>query len=279
MTEIISSEEFAIYLNYVRKLGFEETPDYDFLRELFTKVLKNSGEAEDGVYDWMMLNGGKGWEAGAVSLVILSSSTFETNVAAEQSGSNLPPSTNQPGYESGRHHRASGQPRERDRERERAERHAQRAAVAAAAITNTPGGLASPSAALVRNGSKTGRNPSGSATPNANSSAMAVKGVSAVGGKRSSANVGSGGGSASHPYASASQVQIGGFDRSGNNDAEYSAGVYRGSAAQVQSGPLMSTQGAGHAGGGAGGNGDYIVDDDATQRGFSLIRFLTCRCG
>lgn len=62
-------EEFGIYLNYVRKLGFEETPDYDFLRELFTKVLKSSGEPEDGVYDWMMLNGGKGWEAGTVSLL------------------------------------------------------------------------------------------------------------------------------------------------------------------------------------------------------------------
>ena len=59
-------EEFSIYLNYVRKLGFEETPDYDFLRELFTKVLKSSGEAEDGVYDWMMLNNGKGYEAGLV---------------------------------------------------------------------------------------------------------------------------------------------------------------------------------------------------------------------
>lgn len=52
-------------MNYVRKLGFEETPDYDFLRELFTKVLKNAGEAEDGVYDWMILNNGKGWEAGS----------------------------------------------------------------------------------------------------------------------------------------------------------------------------------------------------------------------
>jgi casein kinase 1 len=57
------SEEFSIYLNYVRKLGFEETPDYDFLRELFSKVLKNTGELEDGVYDWMLLNNGKGWEA------------------------------------------------------------------------------------------------------------------------------------------------------------------------------------------------------------------------
>lgn len=51
------TEEFNIYLNYVRKLGFEETPDYDFLRELFAKVLKNNGDVEDGVYDWNLLNG------------------------------------------------------------------------------------------------------------------------------------------------------------------------------------------------------------------------------
>ncbi|KAF9266490.1 kinase-like protein [Marasmius fiardii PR-910] len=60
-------EEFAIYMNYVRKLGFEETPDYDFLRELFTKVLKTLDEPEDGVFDWMLLNGGKGWEASNTS--------------------------------------------------------------------------------------------------------------------------------------------------------------------------------------------------------------------
>lgn len=57
-------EEFTIYMNYVRKLGFEEIPDYDFLRELFTKVLKTMGETEDGIFDWMLLHGGKGWEAG-----------------------------------------------------------------------------------------------------------------------------------------------------------------------------------------------------------------------
>jgi len=51
------SEEFAIYLNYVRKLGFEEAPDYDFLRELFAKVMKNNGDAEDGAFDWNLLNG------------------------------------------------------------------------------------------------------------------------------------------------------------------------------------------------------------------------------
>ncbi|CCM04241.1 uncharacterized protein FIBRA_06408 [Fibroporia radiculosa] len=64
-------EEFAIYMNYVRKLGFEETPDYDFLRELFSKVLKTLGEPEDGVFDWMLLNGGKGWEAGHTPSTLL----------------------------------------------------------------------------------------------------------------------------------------------------------------------------------------------------------------
>ncbi|KAJ3503772.1 hypothetical protein NLJ89_g8286 [Agrocybe chaxingu] len=57
------AEEFGIYLNYVRKLGFEETPDYDFLRELFTKVMRSNGDIDDGVFDWNLLHDGKGWEA------------------------------------------------------------------------------------------------------------------------------------------------------------------------------------------------------------------------
>ena len=64
------SEEFAIYMNYVRKLGFEENPDYDFLRELFSKVLKTTGDQDDGIYDWMLLNNGKGWEAGHVCPIL-----------------------------------------------------------------------------------------------------------------------------------------------------------------------------------------------------------------
>ena len=56
-TRLSLSEEFSIYLNYVRKLGFEETPDYDFLRELFAKVMKNNGYVDDQVYDWNLLNG------------------------------------------------------------------------------------------------------------------------------------------------------------------------------------------------------------------------------
>ncbi|KAG5463248.1 MAG: hypothetical protein BJ554DRAFT_703 [Olpidium bornovanus] len=50
-------EEFAAYLTYVRKLAFEEQPDYDYLRSLFTNVLRRIGaDPEDGVYDWMLLD-------------------------------------------------------------------------------------------------------------------------------------------------------------------------------------------------------------------------------
>ncbi|KAH0827153.1 kinase-like protein [Lanmaoa asiatica] len=81
-------EEFGIYLNYVRKLGFEETPDYDFLRELFAKVMKSNNDVDDGVFDWNSLNGvcgctslpsqliklsgGKGWEASMGQQPVLS---------------------------------------------------------------------------------------------------------------------------------------------------------------------------------------------------------------
>ncbi|KAI5283394.1 casein kinase I, partial [Ascosphaera aggregata] len=56
-------DEFNKYLTYVRNLGFEDTPDYDYLRDLFTQALKKTGEIEDGEYDWMKLNNGRGWEA------------------------------------------------------------------------------------------------------------------------------------------------------------------------------------------------------------------------
>ncbi|KAK2069569.1 hypothetical protein P8C59_004133 [Phyllachora maydis] len=46
-------EQFNQYLTYVRNLGFEDTPDYDYLRELFTQALKDAGGVEDGEYDWM----------------------------------------------------------------------------------------------------------------------------------------------------------------------------------------------------------------------------------
>lgn len=80
-------DEFAIYLNYVRKLGFEETPDYEFLRELFSKVLKNMGEVEDGVYDWMLLNNGKGWDGNGTGSAGLLPQPGPTNASSTPNGS------------------------------------------------------------------------------------------------------------------------------------------------------------------------------------------------
>lgn len=83
-------EEFNKYLSYVRNLGFEETPDYDFLRELFTQALKNTGEVEDGEYDWMKLNGGRGWEAAKQSSRLLHNPEPNPNPSA-QAVNNVPP--------------------------------------------------------------------------------------------------------------------------------------------------------------------------------------------
>ncbi|KAH3687327.1 hypothetical protein WICPIJ_001671 [Wickerhamomyces pijperi] len=55
--------EFGEYLRYVRALKFEEDPDYDYMRSLMDKVLTDLAGADDDVYDWMALNGGKGWDA------------------------------------------------------------------------------------------------------------------------------------------------------------------------------------------------------------------------
>jgi casein kinase 1 len=54
--------QFSQYLDMVRSLNFEETPDYDKYRLLLLSALEEIGETADGKYDWMKLNGGKGWD-------------------------------------------------------------------------------------------------------------------------------------------------------------------------------------------------------------------------
>lgn len=44
--------EMATYLRYVRKLDFFETPDYEYLRSLFTGLFKDRGYTDDGEFDW-----------------------------------------------------------------------------------------------------------------------------------------------------------------------------------------------------------------------------------
>ena len=52
----------------MRKVKFDEEPDYNFCQGLFDKALKRIGATDDGVYDWMLLNDGKGWEVIVLSM-------------------------------------------------------------------------------------------------------------------------------------------------------------------------------------------------------------------
>lgn len=54
--------QFARYLEIVRGLNFEETPDYEGYRQLILSALNESGQSPDGEYDWMHINGGRGWD-------------------------------------------------------------------------------------------------------------------------------------------------------------------------------------------------------------------------
>lgn len=53
-------------MDYARHLQFDEKPDYNFLRDLFTSVIKELGESDDRAFDWCLLNNGKGWEYSSV---------------------------------------------------------------------------------------------------------------------------------------------------------------------------------------------------------------------
>ncbi|KAG7664719.1 YCK2 [[Candida] subhashii] len=55
--------QFAEYLDNVRSLPFDAEPDYEEYRMLLLSVLDDFGQSCDGDYDWMHLNGGRGWDA------------------------------------------------------------------------------------------------------------------------------------------------------------------------------------------------------------------------
>ena len=44
--------EFFKYVDYTKNLGYEENPDYDMLKQLFSDVIKNLNEKMDYIYDW-----------------------------------------------------------------------------------------------------------------------------------------------------------------------------------------------------------------------------------
>lgn len=55
--------QFAEYLDSVRLLPFDAEPAYEEYRMLLLLVLDDQGEQCDGDYDWLHLNGGRGWDA------------------------------------------------------------------------------------------------------------------------------------------------------------------------------------------------------------------------
>nr|QLJ57721.1 casein kinase 1.1 [Laodelphax striatellus] len=50
--------EFSVYINYCRMLGFDEKPDYSYLRHLFRGIFVRQGFTYDYVFDWNMLKFG-----------------------------------------------------------------------------------------------------------------------------------------------------------------------------------------------------------------------------
>jgi len=48
--------EFEEFLNYVKELNFDETPDYNLQRKTFFDLYKKLGFKWDSVYDWNALS-------------------------------------------------------------------------------------------------------------------------------------------------------------------------------------------------------------------------------
>jgi serine/threonine protein kinase len=46
--------EFVTFIKYCRKLNFEETPDYSYLRKLIKDVMIKQGDTYDCVFDWLL---------------------------------------------------------------------------------------------------------------------------------------------------------------------------------------------------------------------------------
>ncbi|KAF9227647.1 CK1/CK1/CK1-G protein kinase [Gyrodon lividus] len=242
-------DEFGIYLNYVRKLGFEETPDYDFLRELFAKIMKNNNEIDDGVFDWNLLNGGKGWEASMGQPAVLSQVQNTTVAQAPQD-------------------RRRDMERQRDSEWRRASQ-------------GNPQ-VIPPSPALVRHGSKQRKLPNaltpggGAATPGEATPLSAAAHVNVS--ISTPQNRASYSGALQHPYA----VVAPGMDY--GNDEAYSNQPYGRASPMVSAvgaapPAISNVRARGNEIGVSQGEEYHDQNGDAQQPKSSFWRFITCRCG
>lgn len=248
-------------------------------------MLKNLGEEEDGVYDWMLLNGGRGYEANPVRFSPLPPiGLLHQAVPLTKTRTHLQSG----GYERERERgeRRHLTPEERAaRERRKAEKARQREQAqqlaASTGANNAVGQTSStmavnpPSPAMVRKNSN-GKNRS-SANPNGsrNSNTDAYYGSTSQPPRRSSNQQ-----TAAHPYSQ-------GLDPYGSNDPYRTGGVNAterslvGNSAALQT-PL-GTSDRRFSGGGAGRAGDLMNEQEETiaprSTGQKIIDFLTCRCG
>lgn len=55
-------EEFATYLEYTRHLGFDQEPDYRYVRWLFQNVFRREKFENDGCFDWNTVKGRPKWQ-------------------------------------------------------------------------------------------------------------------------------------------------------------------------------------------------------------------------
>ncbi|KAJ7449944.1 CK1/CK1/CK1-G protein kinase [Mycena latifolia] len=233
-------EEFGIYLNYVRKLGFEETPDYDFLRELFTKVMKNNNDLDDGVFDWNLLNGGKGWEA----------SVGQSQILAQIQSSGL----------------IAGSPHERRRDNRDTER--RRASQAG-------NNIVPPSPALVRHGSKQRKIPN-ALTPGAGNSPGQLTPHSTA--AQVNVPVGSRG-TPQHPYANAGTGGFD-YGRDGDEyGGQQQYGRSSPMVSSVGAAPPAISNVRARGGDvGVSRGGDFNGQEEDERPKPTLLRILTCRC-
>lgn len=48
-------DEFMEYIHTTRKMGYEEDPDYEKLKNLFRNIMNRNGFVNDGHFDWFNL--------------------------------------------------------------------------------------------------------------------------------------------------------------------------------------------------------------------------------
>ena len=49
----LKTVEFSLYVDYSRKLEFDEQPDYNYLRNLFYSVINKHEFQFDNMFDWI----------------------------------------------------------------------------------------------------------------------------------------------------------------------------------------------------------------------------------